>query len=182
MFCFTPFIFCPRWLSWTNVQVRFSSLLLVLEYADCANQTSCTDMPLDDYYPVLVPVTNVSTVWSSKVATLALTNSLGKSTHFQGLLSHCDCKNWLKFWNFAPPFHMISCSCLSRYASLKVLDHCTVHTSQLSALVVCTINDWSVTGNHILQHVSLARIPDEPVWPPSYFLSKKKRKKLSEVL
>lgn len=134
-------------------------------------------MPLDDYYPVLVPVANVSTVWSSKVATLALTNSLGKSTHFQGLLSHCDCKSWLKFWNFAPPFHMISWSCLSRYASLKVLDHCTLHTSQLSASVVCTINDWSVTGNHILQHVSLARIPDESCLASKLLFVKKTPKK-----
>lgn len=111
MFWFSPCTFCLRWLSRTDVQVRFSSLLLALEYEDCANQTSCTDMPLDAYYPVLLPVTNLSTVWSSKVATLALTNSLGcgfgNSARSWGPLSHCDCKSWVKSLNPAPPPHMV---------------------------------------------------------------------------
>ena len=111
MLWFSPPIFCPRWLSWTDVQVRFSSLLLALEYEDCANQTSCTDMPSDAYYPVLLPVTNFSTVWSSKVATLALTNSLGcgfgNSTRSWGLLSHCDCKSWVKSLYLTPPLHIV---------------------------------------------------------------------------
>ena len=106
MFWFCPCIFRPRWLSWTDVQVRFSSLLFALEYEDCANQTSCTDMPVDAYYPVPLPVTNLSTVWSSKVATLALTNSLGcgfgNSTRSWGLLSHYDCKSWVKFFEYTP--------------------------------------------------------------------------------
>lgn len=87
-----PLHICPRWLSWTDVQVRFSSLLLAMEYEDCANQTFCTDMSLE---AALLPVTNLSTIWSWKVATLALTNSLGcgfgNSTRSWGLLSHCDC-------------------------------------------------------------------------------------------
>lgn len=107
MFWFNPWIFRLRWLSQTDVQVRFSSLLLVLEYEDCANQTSCTDMPLDAYYPVLLPVTNLSAVWSSKVATLALTNSLGcgfgNCTRSEGLLSCYDCRSWTQSLN-PPPF------------------------------------------------------------------------------
>lgn len=106
MFWFSPCIFCLRWLSWTDVQVRFSSLLLALKYKDCANQTSCTDMPLHAYYPVLLPVTKLSTVWSSKVATLALTNSLGcgfgNSTRSWGLLSHCDCESWIQSFPSSP--------------------------------------------------------------------------------
>lgn len=98
MFWFSPCIFCLRWLSWTDVQVSFSSLLLVLEYEDCANQTSCADMPLDAYYTVLLPVNNLSIVWSSKVPTLALTNSLGcgfgDGTRSWGLPSLCNCKGW----------------------------------------------------------------------------------------
>lgn len=111
MLWFSPPIFCPRWLSWTDVQVRFSSLLLASEYEDCANQTSCTDMPSDAYYPVLLPVTNFSTVWSSKVATLALTNSLGcgfgNSTRSWGLLSHSDCKCRVKSLNVPPLLRIV---------------------------------------------------------------------------
>lgn len=77
VFWFSPGVFCLRWLSRTDVQVRFSSLLLTLEYEDCANQTSCTDMPLDAYYPLLLPVTNLPNIWTSKVATLLPTNSFG---------------------------------------------------------------------------------------------------------
>lgn len=106
MFWFSPCIFCLRWLSWTDVQVSFSSLLLVLEYEDCANQTSCADMPLDAYYTVLLPVNNLSIVWSSKVPTLALTNSLGcgfgDSTRSWGLPSLCNCKGWASGSFFIP--------------------------------------------------------------------------------
>lgn len=125
MFWFSPCIFRLRWLSWTDVQVRFSSLQLVLEYEDCANQTSCTNMPLDAYYPVLLPVTNLSTVWSSKVATLALTNSLGcgfgNSALSEGLLSHCDCRSWAKSLNPPPLSHMVFLRGISRAHALTIL-------------------------------------------------------------
>lgn len=95
MFWFSTCIFA--WGDCHEQMYKSGSHHYTVVYEDCANQTSCTDMPLDAYYPVLLPVTNLFTVWSRKVATLALTNSpgcgFGNSTRSWGLLSHCDCQS-----------------------------------------------------------------------------------------
>ena len=107
---FHSYIFCLRWLSWTDVlvQVRASSLLFA-SYEDCANQTSCTDMLLDDYQRLVFFLTNASTVWSSKVATLVLTNSFwpsGWKEHMfakiccQAVIVWVDLSLWQPFYAF----------------------------------------------------------------------------------
>lgn len=125
---FHSYIFCLRWLSWTDVlvQVRVSSLLFA-SYEDCANQTSCTDMPLDDYQRVVFCVTNASTVWSGKVATLVLTNSfwlLGWKEHmFSRMCCHAvivwaDLSLWQPSYTVCTHCWCTTCLKLSNYAAV----------------------------------------------------------------
>lgn len=70
-------------------------IITVCKYGDCANQTSCTDMLWDDYQPVVFFLTNASTVWSSKVVTLVLTNSFW----LPGWKEHMFFRGWaVKLW------------------------------------------------------------------------------------